>query len=972
MMVLRKLAVALLSAGVMLPGLGHALAVKELQTKSALGEPFRAEVELIELGDLAPDEVKVSLGSQDDFDRVGVERVYFLTDLKFDVEINPAGRSFIRVTSSKPVIEPYLDFVVRIAWPGNARLHEVTALLDPPVVADSTVPSVSAPVATGPAPFIEAPVAEATQAPEATDAPGVPEAVAPEPVLAAPVPAQPAPPPAPAVSPPAPRPAPVATPDSYRVAAGDTMSRIAERVRAEGVTTSQAMIALQRANPSAFANNNINQVKRGQVLRVPSESQMREVSAQEAAASVREQTAAWQATAKVAAPKPALEAAQVDATAKAPAPAPAPAPASKPEMKLLGTQTGKAGTAAAGKEQGATTKPEDTRKLAQVKSLTESAKTEKQKLAGKVETLDAQIKANDKKVELQNARMAELEAQVREQQARAEAAKAAKAPEAAKPADAPKPADSAPTVAAVPDAPEVVSDAAAPAAPAKPVEAPKPKPVVVEEAPAAEGSIVPMLAGGVAALLAILGGGYWWNQRRRREQDEAEATLAELEGVEGDTGFAAGDGPVADDGLDDSWLNEPAAAAAPAATDRVLADPLEEAEQYIAYERYPQAVGLLTKAIAASPDRADLRMKLLEVYAHLDDWNGFAAQEAWFEQAGDLEALSRAEELKAGLTPPAAGSVASAYDDGSLDFAMAPKAGADDSLPSLEDLEMDFNSSVNVSSPALDVVQDDDLDLDFAAFESSPAPAAKADALDELSFELDNDVFADQAPAVAADEGLDFALDDAPAPATGGGSLGELADLDSDLDFMSESPASAPAPEPVDDGLSFSLDDLEVAAAPVSEPEVSLDEDFNLDAGLEEPALVAAADDDLAFAELDSADLSDGDFGSGAGEFSLDEADMANTSLDDIAADFDSTVQLEPEAPAAVAPAVVDAGADLGMDDEFDFLADTDENATKLDLARAYIDMGDMEGARDILQEVLSEGNSPQKDEAKGLLAQVG
>ena len=87
-MVLRKLAVALLSVGVMLPGLGHALAVSDLKTKSALGEPFQAEVELSELGDLNADEIKVSLATQEDFDRVGVERVYFLTDLKFDVVVN--------------------------------------------------------------------------------------------------------------------------------------------------------------------------------------------------------------------------------------------------------------------------------------------------------------------------------------------------------------------------------------------------------------------------------------------------------------------------------------------------------------------------------------------------------------------------------------------------------------------------------------------------------------------------------------------------------------------------------------------------------------------------------------------------------------------------------------------------------------------------------------------------------------------
>lgn len=983
-MVLRKLAVALLGAGVMLPGLSHALAVKELQTKSALGEPFRAEVELIELGDLTSDEIKVSLASQEDFERIGVDRVYFLNELRFDVEVNQAGRSFIRVTSSKPVVEPYLNFVLRISWPGNARLHEVTALLDPPMTAEAEAPVVEAPEASAPVEPVAAPVAEPAPEPVAPDAP---VAEAPAPVVAE----EPAPEarPEPAPQPVAPTPAPVpAAPDSYKVKAGDTISGIAGQVRATGVTTSQAMIALQRANPDAFANDNINQLKRGQVLRIPSEAQMREVSAQEAVASVREQTAAWRAaTGKVAAAaKPALEAPQVDATA---APAPreaAPAPEPKPEMKLLGAETGKAGAAAAGKEKGAA-RPDETRKLAQVKNLAESAKVEKEKLAGKVQTLDAKVKANDKKVDVQNARLAELEAQLREQEAKAAAAKAAKpakveaapAPATVAPATPATPADSAAPADAATQTPEQVAAEAAPAAPAKPAPAPKKKPVVVQEEPVEEPSMLPMIAGGALALLAVLGGGWFW-QRRRREQADAESTLAELEAMddataEAEGGFAAA--PQAD-GLDDSWLNEPAVvAAAPAAADRVLADPLEEAEQYIAYERYPQAVGLLTRAIAASPDRADLRMKLLEVYAHQDDWSGFAEQEAWFERAGDLGAVARAEELKAGMTAPAGG--ASARDDGLLAFTSS-KPAAGDELPSLEDLEMDFNASPSSSTAAPAA---DDLSFDLDGFDEPPAlaPAAAkaaqapaADALDDLSFELDNDAFAEPAPS--ADGGLDFSLEEeAPAAAasSAGMGLGELTDLEAELDFTPASkPAAAPAAKAADDDLSFSLDDLELAAEPVTAPEVTLDEDFDLGAGLDDAA-TALADDlsfDLGAEEPVALDT--------AGEFDL-EAEAAAAGLDD----FDSTLQLEPEAPAAApapaaqvqaaAPAApaADAG-DLGMDDEFDFLADTDENATKLDLARAYIDMGDMEGARDILQEVLSEGSAPQKDEAKGLLAQVG
>ena len=1021
-MVLRKLAVALLSAGVMLPGLSHALAVKEVQTKSALGEPFRAEVELTELGDLNANEIRVTLASAEDFERMGIDRVFFLNDLRFDVEVNPGGRSFIRITSAKPVMEPYLDFVVRIAWPGNARLQEVTALLDPPLIADSAPAAIEAPAAAAPAPT-PVPAPAPAPAPEAA-----PTSEAPAPVVAQPQP-RPAPAPAPVApsAPVAPRPVPVVQPDSYHVQAGDTAARIAERFRG-GASAGQAMIALQRANPAAFANNNINQLKRGQVLRIPSEEQMREVSAQEAQASLREQTARWRATVAKAAPKPALEAAQVDATAKAEAPKAAPAPASKPEMKLLGAEAGKAGASTSGKDKPSATKPADAQKLGQVKAQADSAKAEKEKLAGKVQTLDAKVKTNDQKVNVQNARLAQLESQLKDAQAKAAATKAEATKAAAAKAEADKAAaakaeadkaaaakaeaDKAAAAKAEADkaaadkasadnaaataSPEAQADAAAPAAapvPA-PAPAPAPAPVVAEEPPVEESGPLGLIIGGIAALLAAGGAGWWWN-RRRKEQEEAEATLAELESLddeaaaEQDGEFAALAQPATEE-LDDSWLAAAEPAAPAAAADRVLADPLEEAEQYIAYERYPQAVGLLTKAIAASPDRADLRMKLLEVYAHLDDWNGFTEQANWFEQAGDLESLSRAEELKAGMTPPPV----THDDDGLIDFvsaapAAAPAAAsASDELPSLEDLEMDFNSTAtNLSSPVLEAVKDDDFSLDLDAFDSTPAaapaPVAETsadDGLDDLSFELDHDAFAEPAPATAAADDLSFDLNE-PAPAASGSSLGDLTDLDAELAFEPSSPApAAAAPTQEDDDLSFSLDDLEVAAEPTGAADLSLDADFGLDAGT-----TPAAADELSFDELDTGDLGSDDLALelgadagaadelSAGEFSLDEA-VDNASLDDLAADFDANLGAESAAtPApAVAAAPAAAGSDLGMDDEFDFLADTDENATKLDLARAYIDMGDMEGARDILQEVLTEGSAPQKDEARGLLAQVG
>lgn len=977
-MVLRKLAVALLSVGVMLPGLGHALAVSDLKTKSALGEPFQAEVELSELGDLNADEIKISLATQEDFDRLGVDRVYFLTELKFDVVVNQGGRSFIRVSSVKPVREPYLDFVIRVAWPGNARLQEVTALLDPPVVSDTAAPELnqalssapqSAPVAAVSAPV--APVVAPVAVPEAAVTAEPPKPVlAPRPVVTPNTVAVPNP-----VRQAAPQPVPSVQADGYRTRSGDTMSKIAQQFRPGDASVSQTMVAIQRANPGAFANDNINQLKRGQVLNIPTESQIREVSAQEALASVRRQAESWRSS--TAPSKPVLEAQQLNATAKAAAPVAAAPVAPKPEMKLLAAQTGKSGSAAAGKESAAATAA-DAKRLNENKAKAESVKADKEKLASKVGTLDTQVKANDKQIQVQNAKLAELQVKLKEEQAKKDAAKlkeeqsqkTAVAADAAA-VDADIAAAAAVKTQAVPPAPVLASK------PLPPVPAVKHAPVPSEEA--AEEGLPLGLIGGVVGVLALLGaGGYFWNQKRRRDQEAEDAALAELESSDNTIGSDRPDSVFASNQPhndlaegEDSWLGEIESEPV-AIQDRVLADPLEEVEQYLAFERYPQAVGFLNKAIAGNPDRSDLRLKLLEVYAHLDDHHGFAEQEAWFEEAGDLQALSRAEELKAGMTPPPR---VTGKDD-AIDFERSLVAEEDD-LPSLDDLEMDFNATVSASSPSLPAVKETDLDLpsldDDFNFDSAELASPGADSglsLDEtldfsftkpaektaepafdddLSFELDTDAF-DEKPVAsaevhAADEGMDFSLDDEVVASPESGSsaglgLGDLADFDMDSGF-NEPELKAPDLKSSDDDLSFSLDDLEAESG-----SVDLDGDFTLDDGK-----------------------------GGAADFSFDETLQTDSGLNDVVTDFDSTLRAADVAPAAARPApapVAEPAADLGMDDEFDFLADTDENATKLDLARAYIDMGDMEGARDILQEVLSEGNSTQKDEAKGLIAQVG
>jgi len=105
----RKLVIAVAAASaVMSSGMVHALGVGDIHLNSALNQPLDAEIDLTQVRDLSGDEIRSMLASPDDFGRAGIDRTFFLTDLKFQPVIKPNGRSVIRVTSSRPVNEPFL------------------------------------------------------------------------------------------------------------------------------------------------------------------------------------------------------------------------------------------------------------------------------------------------------------------------------------------------------------------------------------------------------------------------------------------------------------------------------------------------------------------------------------------------------------------------------------------------------------------------------------------------------------------------------------------------------------------------------------------------------------------------------------------------------------------------------------------------------------------------------------------------
>ncbi len=937
----RKLVLAIAAASALSSGMAHALGLGEVTLQSSLNQPLVAEIELLEVRDLASNEVIPSLASPEEFVKAGVDRQYFLTDLKFTPVLKPNGKSVIRVTSSKAVREPYLNFLVEVLWPNGRLLREYTLLLDPPLYSPQTT------VAAAPQLPIAAP------APRPSAAPAAPRSAAP---AAAPRPVAPAP---------ASR---AISGNEYKTTANDTLWEIAQRVG--GGSINQTMLAIQDLNPDAFIGGNINRMKSGQVLRLPDEQQVRSRSNAEAIAQVAEQNAAWREGRAVASR-------QLDATRRTAAGA---APATAEAGDSLKLVAAEAGQSTRGSDTGSTNSKALADKLAVTQESLDSTRRENAELQSRVSDLQSQLDKLQRLVELKDSQMAKLQADLSAAPAATPAEEpAAETPAEQAPAAAPEVAPPATEAATPPTTPPEeaapdynyseepaapVEDSAAateqpasepaaavePAAPAKPAEETKPAAPAPAPAPAPQSFIDdlmanPMtlgLAGGGVLLLLLVG---LMALSRRNAMKEAELQDELADDLSQDQAFAS-DLDMPEDsfaGLDD----EPAHAAQTAGEERVTAqtgDALGEADIYIAYGRFNQAAELLQNAINDEPHRADLRLKLMEVYAELGDREGFARQDNELREIGGVNA--EAEQLKSKY--PAIAAFAGGAG------AVAAAAAADDDMSefSLDDLSLD--------EPAAEAPASNDGDLDDA-FDLS---------LDDLEADLESDLQsakAEEAPLSLEDD-LDFGLVDEPAA--------PAAASDDDLSFdLALDDDKVELSQPADDLSAFSLDLDEPAATSSDEADdflLSLDDEAPLsppandlsDLGLDLPEETPAADLDLpADFDLSLEDEAPAQADVEPGSFAA-QLDEVSAELDQLSTDFE-----EPQS-APLAP-VDGLSSELEGDDDFDFLSGTDETATKLDLARAYIDMGDTEGARDILDEVMAEGSDMQQQEAREMISKL-
>jgi pilus assembly protein FimV len=426
---------------VMAAGLGR------LVVQSGLGQPLKGEIEIVapQRGEL--ETLTARLAPVEAFRQAHIEYGSALPYLRFNIE-RRQGRAFVVVSSTQPIQEPFLDILVELNWSGGRLVREYTVLLDP---AEYKGPqAITAPPTVAAAPVETSPV-ETPRPPEETARPPAEQATttAPEPPPAA----------APSPVPRAPTPAPAPTGSgTYQVQRGDTLAKIAAANRPEGVTQQQMLVALFRANEDAFINRNMNLLRVGRILNVPDKTAAEAIAPADANRVVVAQAREFNEYRSQAA-------AAVAAT---------PAQSAEPEQRATGRITARVEEPAsapgtAPKDQLRLSKPEDAGKAAKAARADDLAARDKaiREANERVAELEKNMRDLQKLVELKNQQLAQLEKQ----------AQAAKAAAGSKPPETPKPVEPPKVAVAPPPAPTPK-----PAETAKPVEAPKP----VEQAKPAE------------------------------------------------------------------------------------------------------------------------------------------------------------------------------------------------------------------------------------------------------------------------------------------------------------------------------------------------------------------------------------------------------------------------------------------------------------------------------------------------------
>ena len=641
MAVKRQIVRGAASLAALYAGVAGALGLGEIQLESALNQPLNAIIELQGSEGLGPDDVIVRLAQTSDFDNAGIDKPYFLNDLRFTPVVQNR-RLTVQVRSTQPVREPYLNFLVELRRPSGRMLREYTVLLDPPLYSAGQ----SAPVE-------RAPVAAAPSAPAAASPSPVPRRQVVLPNLT-----------------------PQPDADQYTTVAGDSLWAIAERSRpAASVSVQATMTAIHALNQQAFVGGDINRLKVGQALVLPTAGQLG-VSVSPALAS---------------------EAAPQAAPESTPAPSAAPAGDSRPpqiadEMIDDAAESMAAqGQSDAGQGQGRLTIDEDAVSDAEAEAAMLASRLNE--LEGRFNTLLSELDSRDRQIAALQAELDVLHAARQAEEAAASQGQAGGTLGSGNGGDTVSPTGS--------DDPQAGSVAAE-------------QPVASEKADSSFAWWSVLLA-----LLAFLIG---WVVARVRGKPAGKPVVASPRQMTSDVTRA-----------------EPRSSVAPAAAGVTAAAVADEAqdnvsgiELYITYGRFAEARDALAKAISEEPENLELRYKQARVLGELGDAEGFTEQAAAISQlGGDMQ---RVDQLRARF--PQLDAAVSPIDtvDDVLDTEQADNDLAESQL-NLNDFTLDPDWDLIeglTPTPARKNSRLDPIALDDEAFESSLHEFPEIEVLDDL------------------------------------------------------------------------------------------------------------------------------------------------------------------------------------------------------------------------------------------------
>lgn len=879
-----------------------ALTLGALRVDSALGESLRAEIAIPQATPAELSNLIVQIAPPEAFRARGLDYSAAASSINVQLVQKPDGTALLQLRSNAPLNDPFVDLIVDTQWNTGSMQRSYTLLLDPPSTprsaapATAAAPQITAPQVTAPAPVsVTGKTYSSSSRIRATTPPA-------QPVTAAAAPA----------------PAPASAPnEAVRVRSGDTAGRIANANRPAGVSLDQMLVAMLRGNPNAFINGNVNRLRAGTVLQMPSREQALETSAQEARQIVAAQSRdfnAYRRSLAAKAPRAAVQAAARSASGQV-------------QAQVSETRAN----------------AETADKLTLSKGAIQTA-AEEEKLAA------------HKQAEAQESRLSELQRNLAELNELAQSSTPASANASTQPAETPAapaaataaPADSQAAASAEANAslpavevasanaaliesnasaaadatPAASSDEAPPAAPAEepapkpaaaqPRPAPAPAPMPVEEPSLLDNPLVPAGGALIAILLGLLGYSTW-KRRRAAQAAEQDPSLGDSQ-LHPDTFFAGSGGQHVD-------TTDAAATTMAYALSQLDGgadvDPVAEADVYLAYGRDVQAEEILKEALRTQPERTAIYVKLAEIYAKRED-------------AKALEEIARS------LQPHT--------EPGSSEWQRVTALGRQ--LAPQNPLYADAASNAPADKPGSGFA---------AALQASTAAAATGAAAGALASDTDT---ASSPELPILDLSAAFAEPSETAPATpatdttssAAETKGDTSALDSQLDLSSPFTPSEPPSlvqdtvqdnDSISDALDLDLSGFEAnlpqsQSTPATEPAAAadqLDDGLNFDLNIEAPAAEAAP------AEAPSAPAPD-------------------TSLD-----FD------------LGSLNLDLGTDTGAEPADNAkpmhnLAD-DPLSTKLDLAREFNAIGDSEGARALIEEVLAEASGSLKERAQKMLSEL-